>query len=192
LLRISCSAVHRGSTTAVVQEHCSSFKFAAVHAQASAVLAAGHFQGQRQQHLLAQNIFEQNPVALIITDLGFRVGDRKFVAAGVSAERTVEQFKLARYFLRNRIEAARALQFEPCRQLPAQSDVLNNLVLAVMLFDQFGASAGLQRRALPGFAAQVDDTGLKYLLEIQRMAFQFMDVQEHCETSASTSPTQSG
>ena len=57
-------------------------------------------------------------------------------------------------------------------------------MLAVMLLDHFGVPGRLQRRALPGFASQVDDTGLKHLLKIQRMAFQFMDVQEHCETSA--------
>jgi hypothetical protein len=63
-------------------------------------------------------------------------------------------------------------------------------MFAMMLLDDFSVSRGLQRRPLPGFASQVDDTGLKHLLKIKRMAFQFMDVQEHSETSASMSPTQ--
>jgi hypothetical protein len=63
-------------------------------------------------------------------------------------------------------------------------------MLAVMLLDDFSVSRGLERRALPGFASQVDHTGLKHLLKVERMAFQFMDVEEHSETSASMSPTQ--
>ena len=44
-----------------------------MRAQSLAVFAAGGLQRQRQQNLLAQNIFEQNPLALIISDLSFGV-----------------------------------------------------------------------------------------------------------------------
>ena len=82
------------------------------------------------------------------------------------------------------------MQLKPRRQAPSQANVLDDLVLAVMLFDDLGVPGCLERGALASFAAQVDDIGLKLLLEIERMKFQFFDVQEHCETSAPTSPTQ--
>jgi hypothetical protein len=59
-------------------------------------------------------------------------------------------------------------------------------MLAMMFFDHLGMPRSLQRCNLPGFASQVDDVRLKLLLKIQRMKFQFMDVQEHCEPSAPT------
>src|SRR5579859_4387950 len=155
---------------------------AAVQAQALAVFAASYFQRQRQQHLLAQNVLEQNSVALIIADFGFSVRHRKLVASGVGSEGAVEQFEVALYVLLHRLKAAGALQFEAHGQAPSQADVLNNLMLAVMLLDQFGASRGLQGRALAGFASQIiDDIGLKLLVEIDGTAFQVFDVEEHCE-----------
>ncbi len=61
-------------------------------------------------------------------------------------------------------------------------------MLAVMLFDHFGAPRGFQGSDLPGFAAQVEHAGLQLLLEIEGIKFQFFDVQEHCETSAPVLP----
>ena len=69
---------------------------AALRAQSLAVRAARNLQRQSQQHLLAQHIFQQDSLALIIADLGLRIGNRKLVAACVRAERTVKQFEIAR------------------------------------------------------------------------------------------------
>ena len=49
---------------------------AALRTQSLAIFAASDLQRQREQHLLAQNILEQNTFSLIIADLGFGVGDR--------------------------------------------------------------------------------------------------------------------
>ncbi len=76
-------------------------------------------------------------VTLIIADLGFRVGDRKLVAASIRAERTVQQFELSRLtscFTGSRQRAHS--NSSPVDKLPTQADVLNDFVLAVMLFDQ--------------------------------------------------------
>ena len=102
---------------------------AAMRAQALAIFAAGDLQRQRQQHLLAQNIFQQNSVALIIADLGFGVGHREFVAAGVRAERPVEQFEVAGNVLLHRFQTAGALQLDARRQTPSQAYVLDYLCL---------------------------------------------------------------
>ena len=63
-------------------------------------------------------------------------------------------------------------------------------MLAVMLLDHLGAARGFQDRPLPDFAAQIDDIGLKLLLEIERMKFQLFDVEEHCENLRGNAPNQ--
>ena len=73
--------------------------------------------------------------------------------------------------------------------MPSQAYVLDYLVLAVMLLDHFGMARGLQRSALASFGSEVDDTGLKLLLKIERMTFQIFDVEEHGEISAAIAPT---
>ena len=54
-------------------------------------------------------------------------------------------------------------------------------MLTVMLLDHFGAAGGLQRSELAGLATEVDDIGLELLLEIEGIAFQIFDVEEHSE-----------
>ena len=105
---------------------------------------------------------------MIIADLGFRVGYRKLVAACVHTQRPVQQLKLPLNALRNRLQASRAFQFKAGRQPPAQPDVFYDLVLAMMLFYDFGASRGLEGGTLLGLATEVDDARLKLLLKFKR------------------------
>src|SRR5246500_5870838 len=63
---------------------------AALRAQSFAVVAARYLQRQRQQHLLAQHVFEEKPVALIVTDLGLRVGDRKLIPPRIRPQWTIQ------------------------------------------------------------------------------------------------------
>src|SRR3954467_7339545 len=59
---------------------------AALRTKPLAVCTAGDFQGQREQHLLTQHILKQKTFSLIIADLGFGVGDRELIFAGISAK----------------------------------------------------------------------------------------------------------
>jgi hypothetical protein len=61
-------------------------------------------------------------------------------------------------------------------------------MFTVMLLDHFGAPGSLQRSKLAGLASQVDDIRLVLLLEIEGIAFQIFDVEEHYETSAGDAP----
>ena len=81
---------------------------AAGRAQALTVVPANHLYGDGQQHLLAQHIFQQKALALVVADLGFRRGDLELLVPGVGALRAVEQLKFPRYVLHHRIQAARA------------------------------------------------------------------------------------
>jgi hypothetical protein len=157
---------------------------AAMQAQTAAVIPTGNFQWQRQQNLLAQNVIEQNAIALIIADLGFRVGYRELISAGIGSERAIEQLELARYVLLNWFQTPCALQLEPGRQSAFQPYVLDYQMLAVVLLDDLGVPRRFQRGSLDRFAPQVNDIGLKLLLKIERMKLQLFDVEEHCETSA--------
>src|SRR5258708_6538680 len=67
--------------------------FTTMQAQALAILATGHFQGQGQEHLLSENVLQQETFALIISDLSFSVGYGDLVAASVYPQRTVEQLE---------------------------------------------------------------------------------------------------
>jgi hypothetical protein len=150
-----------------------------VRAQALAIFAASYFYRHRQQNLLAQNVFEQQALALIVADFGFGVGDGKLVTAGIGAEGPVEQIEVARYILRHGFQAAGANQFQARAECASQAYVDNYLMLAMVLLNQFGAAAGVERGALAEVFAKIEDTGLELLLEFNRMAFQFLDVEEH-------------
>jgi len=76
------------------------------------------------------------------------------------------------------------LQLQTSREPPPQAYVLDYLMLAVMLLDQFSAPGNLQGRFLLHLSRQIDHTRLKLLLKIQRTNFQVFDVEEHRETSA--------
>jgi hypothetical protein len=61
-------------------------------------------------------------------------------------------------------------------------------VLAMMFFDQFGSPCRVQWRQLAELAAQIDDSGLKFLLKIQRANFQVLDAEEHRESPLAILP----
>ncbi len=81
---------------------------AAVRAKPFAVVATDDFQGKSQQDLLLQDIFQQQPLTLIIADLGFGRSDGKLFAARVRALGAVQQIERVDNVLDNRLEAAGA------------------------------------------------------------------------------------
>ena len=152
---------------------------AALRTQALAVFLADGLQRQRQKHLLAQDIFQQNTLALIVTDFGFRIGDRELIAPGIYTQGAIQQLELAVYIVADGLKTTRALQFQTCEKASAQAYIFNNLVLAVMFLDQFGAPDCFQRRALADICTKIDDTGLELFLKFARTNFQIFDVEEH-------------
>src|SRR5262249_52932911 len=76
---------------------------AATRTEALAIFTAQHFQRNREQHLLAQDVFQEQAFALIVADLGFRIGHGEFLVSGVGAQRTIQQVKAARDVLLDRI-----------------------------------------------------------------------------------------
>src|ERR1700734_2894424 len=114
---------------------------AAVRAQSLAIFATRDLQRDGQQYLLAHHIVEQDPLAFIIADLGFRIRHRYLVPPSIRTLGTIQQVKLAFYVLNNRLQTASAVCFQAGRQGALDAYVLDYLVLAVMLLDQVGPPA---------------------------------------------------
>src|SRR6266403_387130 len=85
---------------------------AATGTQSLAVLTTQNFQRDREQHLLANSVFQKQAFALIVADFGFRVGYRQLFVPGVGAQRAIQQIKAARHLLDHRLDTARAGQRE--------------------------------------------------------------------------------
>ena len=58
---------------------------AAVRTQTFAIFAAQRPDRRGQQHLLAQDVFQQKTFALIIADLGLGLADRHLIGAAIYA-----------------------------------------------------------------------------------------------------------
>src|SRR3984893_11369085 len=140
-----------------------------LRAETLAVFAADYFQRQREQNLLAQNDLQQNSLAFIIADLRLGIGDGKLVPSGIGPERTIQQFKLPDDILCYRLKAARTTLLQSCAKSAPEANVFYYLMLAVMLFDDFGASASIEGRALAEIATQIDDIRLELLRKVDRM-----------------------
>src|SRR6202034_4001884 len=115
------------------------------------------------------HIVEQNTLPFIIADLSLGAGHRDFVAPGVRPERTIQEIELAVHLLGQRFQAARAIRLQAGRQPALNPYILDDLVLAVMLFDQIGASAAFDRSDLAVIRPEIDGPGLKLLRKLDRM-----------------------
>src|ERR1019366_2986139 len=140
-----------------------------MRAKPLAVFATQRLQRHRQQHLLAQRIFEQQSFALVIPDLGLGVSDRKLFVPSVGSEWAVQQIETALHGQHDRLKTTGASDFEVRLQLAFQPDVLHYLVLAVMLLNQVGPALAQQRRSLPYLFPEVDHTRTELLPKIERV-----------------------
>jgi hypothetical protein len=156
----------------------------AMWAQTLAVFAADCLQRQRQENLLPQNIFQEQTVSLIIPDLGLGCGYGKRFFSGVGALRTVEKLKLLRNILMNRLKTTRTSHLDPRRELADYTDVIDNMVLAMMFLNQLGSTDAGQFALLPKVRAKIDGSGRKMLVKINGMNLQLSDFDEHFGTSA--------
>src|SRR5271169_819894 len=163
---------------------------AAVRTQPFAIVAANRLQRQRQQHLLAQHVFQQQPFALVVPDLRFRVRNRKLFVPRVRSQRPVQQIETALHLVHNRIEAPRTRHFQARLQLALYPYILHHLVLAVMLFDQIRPPRTAQRRPLQHIRPQINRTRAQFLPEINRVNFQILKFDEHWSLEPPPPPLQ--
>ena len=81
-------------------------------AQPLAIFAAERPQRNAQQDLLAQNIFKQQSLPLVVADFCFDTGYREFFFSSIRSQRPVEQIELALDIFDHRLETACAGKLE--------------------------------------------------------------------------------
>jgi hypothetical protein len=152
---------------------------AAVWTEPLAVIAANRLEGKRQQHLLLQNVFQLQSLALIVADLGLCGGDGKLLASCIGPLRAIQQIKIMRHVLYHWLETARTSHLNFGLQAAVEAYVFYNLMLPVLLFDQLSAPGGLKHFYLAEILTQVKHTWADVLFEINRMQLKFVDFDEH-------------
>src|SRR5438552_12158280 len=157
-----------------------------MRAQPLAIFTTDCLHGHRQQHLLAQHIFQKETLPLIVADLSLSRGDRPLRRPSVRALRAIKQIEIALYILPYRFKAACAGQLHRGRQPAIEPDIFYYLVLSVMLFDQLRPALGMQTLHLPEVRPKVDRTRAKLFLKINRMELQLMQFDEHGHLRAPT------
>jgi len=128
----------------------------AAGAEPFAVLAAKGSCGEGEQHLLAQNVFENQSFSLIITDFGVGRGEGALGGASVGAEGSEEEIEVAQEGVADGFEAAGAGDFEVAVPAGAGADVLDDFFGAAVLAEELGVALDGEGGDLAGLAAEVD------------------------------------
>ena len=153
--------------------------------QALAIFAAHHLQRNRQQNLLAQRIFQQQPFALVITNLGLGHPSPKALRGPrrCPADGTASQIPAPHLPPPGRGSAHKALP--GWSQASLKPDVLDYLVFAVVFLDQLGPPAA-DAAACAAVRPAPDrwHPGGNVLPEVDRMMLQISYFDEHREPSA--------
>src|SRR3984893_1501318 len=150
-----------------------------MRAKALAVITTDRFEGKCKQNLLPQDVFQEQMLALIIADLGFGYGNRKFFPSCVSAQGAIQQVELARHLLYHRFQAAGDGYLNPGRQPSIESYIPYYLMFAVPFLDYLSAPAGVECLHLPQLFSQIEHTRGYFLLEINGTQLQFVNFDEH-------------
>ena len=112
-------------------------------AKAAAIARADHLHGQREVHLLGQNVGQKQAVAFEEGDLGVVQIQVDFVVLRDRGHGAVEEIEIAADLLDHRVQAARANQLDARVQVAVDAD---------LPFDKFRRCTNFQGFDLPEFA----------------------------------------
>src|ERR1700721_731645 len=115
---------------------------AAARAKSLAVRLAQGSDRQGQKHLLAQHIFKQKTVFLIITDFGFRCRNGAFGSVGVGFNRAENKVIVAGERDIDGLDAPGAGELKFAGILAAETDVGDDVFGAAVFVNDFGAAGG--------------------------------------------------
>jgi hypothetical protein len=137
-----------------------------VRAKSLAVRGAEQTGRKGEKNLLPEDVFQLQTVSLIITDFGLGSGDCAVIVmgpggVGVGAQRAVNEVEVTLERLGNGGEAAGTLEFEVGGIVGADADVVDDVMGAIVFFDEVGAALDGERRGLANFFAEVDGSGCK-------------------------------
>src|SRR5664279_3991966 len=151
--------------------------------QSLAVFATNQFHGRRQQHLLAQNVFQQKTFALIIADFGVRLGNSDSFRAAIDTKGPVQQIKRPVYRVRQRLETARTGNLESHVESANHTDVVNVFLMPAMLDDQLRPALGVKPSHLAEVSTKIHRSGREILVELHLLELQIRDPKEHSGTN---------
>src|SRR5258708_4405560 len=138
---------------------------AALRAQPPAIVFADLSDGQSQQNLFLENVFQFQTFTLIVTDFGLRQADRDLVSMSIDPLRTIHQIERLSHRMLHRIQAARTAPLQLDGKPAHQPYILDNVAPAAMLFQQLGPSGHPQRRSLLNVLSQFDYTRRNGLIQ---------------------------
>src|SRR5271156_2529582 len=153
--------------------------FSAMGAKPSTVLAAQGLGWKRQQHLLPQDVLQQNTIPLIITDFGFRSGDGMLRSIAIGPGWPKKQVKLPRKLVLDRIKAPGAEGFKAAGIGGADSDVVNKLIRTAVLDYQVGSAVNRKRIKLADVEAVLNTAGFKGEFELNRFPLEINNSEKH-------------
>lgn len=124
--------------------------------------------GQREQYLLAHDILEHKPALVIIPDLGLFFRDCALAGVGIGIGGAEEEVELTLEALGDGIEAAGTEQREVAGVGGAQADIFNDLFVAAVLKDEFGAAVEGEGAGLKDVRVVVNGTGGEAGVDLER------------------------
>src|SRR5580693_917676 len=151
----------------------------AARAKSLAVGLAQRPDRQGQKHLLAQHIFKQQTVSLIITDFGLRRRNGALGNVGIGAEWPEDEVELGGERDFDGLDAARAGNLKNAREAAPEADVRDDVSGPAMLVDHLGAARSGQIADLHGFLAEIDGARSELQVEFNRFALEFNDSEFH-------------
>jgi uncharacterized protein (DUF885 family) len=129
---------------------------AAVRAKSLAVVFAERPSGQGKEHLFPNGVLQQQAALSIIPDFGLFFRNCALTGLGVRSFGAEYEVELTCEVLIDGVEAAGAEEFEFAGEGGAEADVVDDVAVAAMLFDQLGFALDGERAGLADVGGVVD------------------------------------
>ena len=137
-----------------------------MRAQAAAVFAAHSLQGNGQEHLLPQHIFQQHAFPGVVADLGLVFWNGALIHSRIGAAGTVKQVEIPGNVAGYWFQAAGAIQLQAGGEMAYYPDILNALPVSPAFFYQFRVAARAQRPHLVNIFSVINNIRPDLFLEI--------------------------
>ena len=151
----------------------------AVGTKPFAVFAAQGLGWKRQQHLLPQDVLQQDPIFLIITDFGLGGSNGMLRSLAIGADGAKKQVELSRNRVFHRVEATGAEHLEAAVEVRAQADVFDELPGPAVFDDQLCLPLELQRADLANVGSVVDLARRQAFIQWKRLVDELCGGDEH-------------
>jgi hypothetical protein len=148
-------------------------------AKSFAIFAAKSPGRQRQHDLFPENIFEQKTTFLIIADFRLGGADGMLPNLAIYPDRPEKYVIFSIQRVIDRVQAAGASYVEMAGARPTYPDVIDDILAAAMLLQDFRKSRRSQSPPLLDVLAEVNDAWLKGSVITERLALKVSQGNQH-------------